>query len=158
MLIRKIITDDNAAMADIIRNSLLEFNAAKPGTVYFDKTTDHLSDLFEEMRSAYFVMEINNEIAGGAGYFPTKGLRSNTCELVKMYLSKKFRRNGYGQILLSGCIEEAKKEGFEKMYLESMPELVNAIAMYKKNGFIHISKPLGSSGHTGCDMWMIRDL
>lgn len=52
---RKIITDDNAAMAAIIRNSLLEFNAAKPGTVYYDKTTNHLSDVFKENRSAYLL-------------------------------------------------------------------------------------------------------
>lgn len=158
MLIRKIITDDNAAMADIIRNSLLEFNAAKPGTVYFDGTTDHLSDLFEKIKSAYFVMEINKEIAGGAGYFPTDGLPPNTCELVKMYLSKRFRGKGYGQILLHKCMEEAKKQGYQKMYLESMPELVNAIAMYEKNGFVHINGSLGNSGHTGCDVWMIRYL
>ena len=158
MLIRKIITDDNAAMASIIRNSLLEFNAAKPGTVYFDETTDHLSNVFTEKRSAYFVVEIDNEIAGGSGFFPTKGLPKNTCELVKLYVSKEYRHNGYGQTLLNKCMEEAKKNGYEKMYLESMPELTNAIGMYEKNGFEKIQGPLGNSGHTGCDVWMIKQL
>ena len=46
MTIRKIQADDNAAIAKIIRDSLLEFGAAKPGTVYFDKSTDHLSEVF----------------------------------------------------------------------------------------------------------------
>ncbi len=46
MKVRNIVSKDNAAMAKIIRNSLEEFNAAKPGTVYFDETTDRLSDLF----------------------------------------------------------------------------------------------------------------
>jgi len=158
MQIRKIITDDNAAMASIIRNSLLEFNAAKPGTVYFDETTDHLSDVFTENRSAYFVIEIDNEVAGGCGFFPTKGLPQNTCELVKLYVSKKYRHNGYGQTLLEKCMEGAKKKGYEKMYLESMPELANAIGMYEKNGFEKIPGPLGNSGHTGCDVWMIKEL
>lgn len=158
MLIRKIVTDDNAAMAAIIRNSLLEFNAAKPGTVYYDKSTDNLSDLFTQKRSAYFVIEINNEIAGGAGIFPTKGLSENTCELVKLYVSKKYRHNGYGQTLLEKCIEEARTLGYKKMYLESMPELANAIGMYKKNGFEIIGGPLGNSGHTGCDVWMVKEL
>lgn len=158
MLIRKIVASDNSTMAEIIRASLSEFNAAKPGTVYFDETTDHLSDLFIEKRSAYFVIEKDNEIAGGAGFFPTKDLDENTCELVKMYVAKKFRANGYGQTLLEKCIQEAKKEGYEKMYLESMPELKNAIAMYEKNGFKHIYHSLGKSGHTGCNVWMIRSL
>jgi putative acetyltransferase len=158
MLIRKITSDDNSAMADIIRSSLLEFNAAKPGTVYFDETTDHLSDVFTKNRSAYFVLEVNNEIAAGAGIFPTEGLPENTCELVKMYVSKKYRRNRYGQTLLQKCMEEAKKKGYEKMYLESMPELTNAIAMYEKNGFKKISGSLGNSGHTGCDVFMMKNL
>jgi putative acetyltransferase len=158
MLIRRIVAKDNAAMAEIIRNSLLEFNAAKPGTVYFDKTTDHLAEVFTQPRSAYFVIEINGEIAGGSGYFPTKGLDENTCELVKMYVSKKFRGNGYGQTLLQKCMAEAAKEDYKKMYLESMPELKNAISMYKKNGFRFISGSMGNSGHSGCDIWMIKTL
>ena len=158
MLIRKIVADDNSVMAEIIRNSLLEFNAAKPGTVYFDETTDHLSELFTEKKAAYFVIDINNKIAAGAGFFPTKGLPENTCELVKMYVDKKFRGKGYGQALLEKCIEEAKNEGYKKMYLESMPELKNAISMYKKNGFEYLHGPMGNSGHNGCDIRMIKDL
>lgn len=158
MLIRKIVSGDNAAMAQIIRDSLLEFNAAKPGTVYFDESTDHLTELFNQPYSAYFVIEINGEIAGGGGYFPTKGLDENTCELVKMYVAKKQRGNGYGQTLLQVCMSEAKKDSYKKMYLESMPELKNAISMYKKNGFKSISHSLGNSGHSGCDIWMIKDL
>jgi len=158
MLIRKIVSSDNSTMAEIIRASLLEFNAAKPGTVYFDETTDALTELFQQKRSAYFVIEIDHEIAGGAGFFPTKGLDENTCELVKMYISKKFRGNGYGQTLLERCISEAIKNGYKKMYLESLPELKNAIAMYEKNGFKPINHSLGNSGHNGCDIWMIKEL
>lgn len=158
MLIRNIVAEDNSEIADIIRNSLLEFNAAKPGTVYFDESTNHLSKLFNTKGSAYFIIEMQDEIVGGGGYFPTKGLPQNNCELVKMYVSKKFRGKGLGKTLLLKCIEEAKKEGYEKMYLESMPELVYAIAMYAKNGFRYIPEPLGNSGHTGCDVWMLRDL
>lgn len=158
MLIRKLKEGDNETMARIIRNSLSEFKAAKAGTVYFDKTTDHLSDLFKAKNSDYFIIEINNEIAGGAGIFPTRGLPENTCELVKMYVDKNFRNNGIGQTLLEKCMQQAKTNGYEKMYLESMPELLNAINMYKKNGFTNITGPLGNSGHTGCSVWMIRDL
>ena len=55
-------------------------------------------------------------------------------------------------------MEEAKKQGYEKMYIESMPELVNAIGMYEKNGFYFIEQSMGNSGHNGCDVWMLKDL
>ncbi len=145
-------------MAKIIRDSLEEFNAAKPGTVYFDETTDRLSDVFSAPRTAYFVIDVDGELAGGAGFFPTKGLPSDTCELVKMYVAKKFRGIRYGQTLLEKCMQEAKKESFKKMYIESMPELSNALSMYEKNGFEYITHSMGNSGHTGCDIFMIKKL
>ncbi len=157
-IIRKINANDNARLAVIIRNSLAEFNAAKPGTVYFDETTDNLSQLFKTKRSAYFVIETNHQIVGGGGFYPTEGLPENICELVKMYISKEYRRKGCGSMLLQKCMDEAKKQGYKKMYLETMPELANAIAMYNKNGFNHIPQQLGNSGHTGCEVWMMRDL
>ncbi len=158
MQIRNITPKDNAEMAAVIRRSLEDFNAVKQGTVYFDETTDRLSDVFSAPRSAYYVIEIDGQIAGGAGIFPTDGLPVDTCELVKMYVAKKYRGNGYGQTLLEKCFQQAREEGFKKMYIESMPELRNALGMYEKNGFEYIPHSLGKSGHTGCDLWMIREL
>lgn len=158
IIIRKIIADDNAKIAAIIRRSLEDFNAVKQGTVYFDETTDHLYELFQAERSSYFVATINDEVVAGAGIFPTEGLPHKTCELVKMYVSSNVRGKGLGKILLQRCIDEAKNNGFEKMYIETMPELTNAIAMYKKYGFDFIPSSLGNSGHSGCDLFMMKDL
>ncbi|HEU5051782.1 MAG TPA: GNAT family N-acetyltransferase, partial [Hanamia sp.] len=108
--------------------------------------------------STYFIIETGGEIGGGAGIFPTQGLLEDTCELVKMYVAKKFRGNGYGQTLLNKCFEQARKEGYKKMYIESMPELKNALGMYEKNGFEYIPNPIGNSGHTGCDLFMLKEL
>jgi putative acetyltransferase len=55
-------------------------------------------------------------------------------------------------------VQEAKEAGYSKMYLESMPELLNALKMYEKNGFNYLRQPMGNSGHTGCQLWMIKDL
>lgn len=158
VILRKITEADNETMAVIIRSSLEEFGAAKPGTVYFDPTTDNLFGLFTAKNSVYFIAESNGEIAGGAGIFPTEGLPFATCELVKMYVSSNARGMGLGQLLLDKCIEEAKASGFNKMYIETMLELINAIEMYKKNGFTFLTGPIGNSGHTGCDIFMIKDL
>ena len=149
---------DNAKIATIIRRSLEEFNAVKPGTVYFDETTDHLYELFQKERSCYFVATINDEVVAGAGIYPTEDLPDKTCELVKMYVSSVARGKGLGKILLQKCIDEAKNNGFEKMYIETMQELTNAIEMYKKYGFNFIPSSLGDSGHTGCDLFMMKDL
>lgn len=156
--IRTIKPADNKALATIIRKSLEEFKANKPGTVYFDDTTDHLSDVFTLEGSIYFVAELGGEIIGGGGIYPTANLPEGTCELVKLYLSSKARGRGIGKLLMEKCIAAAKELGYKKIYLETMPELTVAIPMYKKSGFTHLQAAQGSSGHTGCDVWMIKDL
>jgi putative acetyltransferase len=155
--IRNICSSDNEKIAGIIRQSLEDFNAVKKGTVYFEESTDRLSDAFTHPNSAYFILEVSGETAGGAGFYPTAGLEQNTCELVKMYLSGKFRGLGLGQTLLTHVMQKAKEKGFEKMYIESMPELTHAISLYKKNGFEFIDHSLGNSGHNGCNVWMLKD-
>lgn len=158
IVIRTIQQQDNPHIAAIIRASLEEFGANKPGTVYYDKSTDNLSSLFEYPRSHYFIAEQHGEILGGGGIFPSDGLPADTCELVKMYLLPHARGKGIGAALLKQCFTVAAKEGFKKIYIETMPELKQAIQVYEKFGFEYLSKPLGNTGHFGCDVWMLRDV
>lgn len=158
ILIRLIQPKDNTALARIIRDALAEFNANKPGTVYFDSTTDQLYQLFESGKGVYHVALINGHVAGGAGIYYTAGLEDDTCELVKMYLSPAARGRGLGKLLVQECLAAAKNAGYKKMYLETMPELVVAIPMYEKFGFTYLKGPLGNSGHNGCNIWMIKEL
>ena len=157
-IIRTIEPGDNIDLAKIIRDTLREFNAVKPGTVYDDDRTDHLFEVFTAAGSIYYVAEFNGEITGGAGIYPTANLPAGTCELVKLYLTPLARGKGIGKILMQKCIVAAKELGYQQIYLETMPELIIAIPMYKKFGFTHLPAAQGSSGHTGCDVWMIKDL
>ncbi|MEO7764298.1 MAG: GNAT family N-acetyltransferase [Ferruginibacter sp.] len=158
ILIRIIQAGDNKALAAIIRGTLAEFKANKPNTVYYDDTTDQLFDIFKADKSIYYVAEIGGAIIGGGGIYPTANLPPGTCELVKLYLSPAGRGKGIGKMLMEKCITAAKEMGYKKIYLETMPELTIAIPMYEKLGFTYLSAAQGSSGHTGCDVWMIKEL
>lgn len=156
--IRKISEEDNKKIALIIRSTLAEFKANKPGTVYYDPTTDDLFTLFQTPNSAYFVATVNDEIVGGSGVYPTKNLPDGCCELVKIYLSAAARGRGIGKALLQHCFSTAKELGYTTMYLETMPELSTAVGLYEQLGFHYLKGPLGNSGHFGCDIWMLKDL
>jgi putative acetyltransferase len=97
-------------------------------------------------------------VLGGGGIFPTAGLPQDTCELVKMYLKGEARGIGLGKALIEMCLQEAKVLGYRQVYIETMPELRQAVATYQKFGFRLLEGPLGQSGHTGCSIWMIRDV
>jgi putative acetyltransferase len=158
ILIRPIEPEDNAQLAVVVRNTLTEFGANHPGTVYYDPTTDALYELFRQPRSAYFVAEYKGQILGGGGIFPTAGLPNDTCELVKMYLVPEARGIGLGKSLIEKCFEKAKEFGFCRVYLETMPELKQALTVYEKFGFRYLDGPMGNSGHFGCERWMIKNL
>jgi putative acetyltransferase len=154
--IRKIQPSDNPHLALIIRNALAEFGANKPGTVFYDDTTDHLYELFQEPGSIYYVAERDGEILGGAGIYPSTGLPEGTCELVKMYLKPATRGLGLGRKLIEQCLEFAKGFGYAQVYIETMPELRKALSVYEKFGFEYLNGPLGNTGHFGCDVWMLK--
>ena len=150
---------DNPAIAKIIRQCLEEFGANKPGTVYYDATTDALYELFtENPLSAYFIARLNDKIIGGGGIFPSAALPEDTCELVKMYLLPEARGTGIGAALINLCMDTARSKGFKKMYIETMPELKRAISVYEKFGFEYLEGPLGNTGHFGCGVWMLKSL
>lgn len=156
--IRTIQPSDNKELAAIVRNTLAEFGANRPGTVYFDSSTDTLFELFQTPRSIYYVAINEEKPVGGAGIFPSAGLPRDTCELVKMYLLPEARGVGVGRLLIEKCLAFAKEAGYKKVYLETLPELKKAIHVYEKFNFTYLPGPMGNTGHFGCDVWMIREL
>ena len=156
--VRTILPTDNIRLASIIRNTLAEFGANRPGTVYFDSSTDTLFQVFSVPRSIYFVALNGDDMIGGAGIYPSPGLRDDTCELVKMYLLPEARGKGIGKLLIEKCLAFAKESGYRKVYLETLPELKKAIHVYEKFDFTYLPGPMGNTGHFGCDVWMIKEL
>lgn len=151
---------DNQALARVIRNCFEEFDAVKPGTVYFDATTDALYELFQTPKAHYIVAldEQSNAILGGCGLYPTEGLPEGMIELVKFYLAPSARGIGVGKKLMLDCLAYAQLHGYTQVYLESLPELTIAVPMYERLGFVHRDSALGNTGHTGCTIWMVKDL
>jgi len=157
--IRRIEEKDNKAIAHIIRTTLEEFGANHPGTVYYDDSTDALFQMFSQTPGAvYYVAEYKNQLVGGGGIFPTQALPPETCELVKMYLLKEARGLGLGKLLIQKALDFAKAAGYKAVYLETMPELKQALSTYAKFGFEYLDHPLGNSGHFGCELWMLKKI
>lgn len=159
VIIRENKVEDNAILAKIIRTAFHDFEVScTNGTVYSDPTTDDLYSLFQTEKSALFVADEDGLILGCCGIFPTNNLPDDTTELVKFYLSKEARGKGIGKQLLEKCIEKAKEIGYNQVYLESLPEFSKAVSIYEKQGFQYLEKALGDSGHSGCNLWMIKKL
>ena len=157
MIIRPIQPSDNLALAKIIRESIESLGLPTEGTAHSDPTTDDLFKLFKYEKSYYWVLEIDQEVVGGCGIYPTNGLPNGCCELVRFFLKEKVRGKGYGKILMQKSEETAIQFGFKSIYLESFPDM-KAIALYEKYAYQYLSNSLGNTGHHACNVWMLKTL
>jgi len=156
--IRKIEKKDNAAVAKIIRTVFDELNISKVGTAYADPYLDLMFEAYNKSKSAYFVVENNGIILGGAGIAPLENEAETICELQKMYFLPEVRGFGIGSQIMDKCLQAANDFGYEKCYLETMPFMNDAQKLYKKVGFEFICSPMGSTGHVSCPIWMLKEL
>ncbi|NTW23301.1 MAG: GNAT family N-acetyltransferase [Lentimicrobium sp.] len=156
--IRQIEEKDNLALAKMIRRVFEEHDAPRSGTVYSDPTTDNLYALFQTPASVLWVAEVEGEIAGCCGIYPSEGLDKNCAELVKYYLAKEARGKGIGKELMLKSEESAREFGYTQLYIESLPHFAKAVSIYAKQGFENLDQPLGTSIHTTCNIWMLKQL
>lgn len=158
IIIREIQKADNVLIAKVIRDVLIEHNVPKVGTAYADPSLDFMFENYSEENSAYFVVENEGQLIGGAGIAPLENGPKEICELQKMYFLSEARGLGLGAKLMEVCMEKARQFGFKKCYLETMPYMTNAQNLYKKSGFEYLDKPLGNTGHNACPVWMLKEL
>ncbi|WP_310379025.1 GNAT family N-acetyltransferase [Flavobacterium sp.] len=157
-IIRKIEKRDNPAVAQLIRAVFDELNIPKVGTAYEDTYLDFMFEEYSKPKSVYFVVENNGRIIGSAGIAPLENEAETICELQKMYFLPVTRGRGIGSQMMEMCLQSARDFGFEKCYLETMPFMHDAQKLYKKVGFEYICSPMGSTGHTSCPVWMLKEL
>lgn len=101
-----------------------------------DKLNKILSNKYDKLISAIGLIDKNNLI-GFISLFKYDGdeKKNLTPWYATMYVKKEYRGKGYSKILNDAILKEAKKLGFEKVYLKS-----NLINYYEKFGAKYIEK------------------
>lgn len=156
MHIRPLQAEDNAALEAVIRDCLIEFSGNREGLAWQDDSLSCLSRYYEPEGRAYWVVEQNGRVLGGAGIAPFAG-SDEVCELQKMYLRSELRGTGIAARLLQKCLDFAKLH-YGQCYLETLQTMEAANRFYRKQGFRQLQAPLAGSEHFACDAWYIRDL
>lgn len=156
--IRPIRSDDDAAMAAVIRTVMPEFGATGSGFAISDPEVDWMSRAYAAPRHAYFVLERAGRVLGGAGVAPLVGGDAGTCELRKMYFLADVRGIGAGAAMMARCLDAARSAGFTQCYLETLTGMDAAMRLYQRSGFRRIDAPMGATGHGGCNRFYLLDL
>ena len=156
--IRPISAADDATVASIIRTVMPEFGAVGSGFAINDPEVDWMSRAYAQPRCAYFVVEQDGVVVGGAGVAPLTGGDGDTCELRKMYFLPQARGRGAGAAMMQRCLQAARDFGFRQCYLETLGGMDAAMKLYERSGFRRIDAPMGDTGHGSCNTFYLRAL
>jgi len=102
--------------------------------------------------------ELDNKIIG---FFIGEHV-AGEATLMNICVSPEFQGKGYGQLLLSEFIQQAKSLNNDKIWLEVRAKNLNAQMLYIKNGFIEINRRTGyypsASGFGGYEDAIVMSL
>jgi putative acetyltransferase len=156
--LRRLEHTDVGAILEIISDCRREYGLENRVQAILEPSDYALFEVYQRLRSAYFVAVVDGEIAGGAGVAPLADSGGSMCELHRMYLRRAYRGVGVGRALLARCLQVAQEFQFEYCYAETISEMTTAIAFYDRHGFRRLMGPVGRSGHNHNNCWMVLDL
>jgi putative acetyltransferase len=147
IIIRAIESRDDDAMAGRLSERVSDSLGSDPDSKL------SLSDIYAAPRRAYFVIERDGLIVGGAGIAPLTCDFTHIAELQRIVLLPMSGQRGHARRLLDRCLDAAAEMGFRTCYAESRSIDAEMNDLLQVAGFQHLGKPLRDPTNTSCDTY-----
>lgn len=128
--------EDIAAVRDIFAEYLAFVEAYLGQSLSFQGTAAEFAD-FPQTYDVLILAKQDNRPVAACGVKP---LRDHICELKRLYCRPIARGQGVGLRLSQRAITEARRLGYDQMYLDTDVGLTHANAVYEQLGFRDIEK------------------
>jgi ribosomal protein S18 acetylase RimI-like enzyme len=120
---------------DVVRELFTEYAASLGVDLSFQDFDRELATL----ASFYEQILVASEDDRAAGCVALRRLDDTTCEMKRLYVRPGFRGRNLGRSLAENIIEEARRAGYARMRLDTLPTMTAAIPLYESLGFVEIA-------------------
>jgi putative acetyltransferase len=158
LIVRRLEIRDVRAVLEIIGECRSEYALRHPSWTLLAGCDDDLFETYRNRRSAYFVATLDDEIVGGAGIARLKDSDGSVCELQRMCLGAAHRTRGVGHVLLERCLTAAREFRYCRCYAETLAAMLTATTFFERRGFKHLDAPLGGTGPSNGDRWLLLEM
>jgi GNAT superfamily N-acetyltransferase len=124
-------------LADV-RRLLIEYANALPFALDFQDFDEELATLpgrYAPPGGTLLVGKVDGVVAGCVG---VRRLDDETCEMKRLFVSHNARGSGLGRVLAEASIAAARRLGYRRMRLDTLPGMETAQALYARLGFTEI--------------------
>lgn len=118
----------------------------------FEQELSVLETMYGPPRGALLLLEDAGEFKGCAGVRPL----GDVCEMKRLYVQASLRGQGWGRALAEAVAERARELGYRKLYLDTLPSMTTARALYTDMGFV-TTEPYYMNPIEGV-AYMVKDL
>jgi putative acetyltransferase len=121
-----------------VRKLIEEYVQALGIDLGFQEIETELDDLSAAYAPPEGVILVAVAGAGLAGCVALRPLEPQTCEMKRLYVRPAFRGGGLGMRLAVAVIEKARGLGYERMRIDTLPQMQAARILYAELGFREI--------------------
>jgi len=123
---------------DKVRNLFKEYADSLDFDLCFQEFERELADPGREYGPPEGLLLLAQYGEAMAGCVALRKLYNDVCEMKRLYVKPQFRGQKIGTALAEAVIDAARKMGYKRMRLDTVPSMQEARALYRSLGFIEI--------------------